>query len=122
MLIDVSIGEVADKISILVIKNERITDPEKLKNVQKELSSLIDAFPAEILIDKLYTELCSINLILWSVEDKIREYERLGDFDNEFIQLAREVYITNDKRAAVKKAINIKYGSDIIEEKSYQEY
>ena len=122
MLIDVSIGEIADKISILVIKNERITDPDKLKNVQKELSLLIETFPAEILIDKLYTELCSINLTLWSVEDKIREYERLGDFDQEFIQLAREVYITNDKRAAVKKAINIKYGSDIIEEKSYQEY
>ena len=122
MLIDVSIGEVADKISILVIKNERISDPEKLKNVQKELSLLIEAFPAEILIDKLYAELCSINLTLWSVEDNIREYERLGDFNEEFIQLAREVYITNDKRAAVKKAINIKYGSDIIEEKSYQEY
>lgn len=122
MLIDVSIGEVADKISILVIKNERITNPEKLKNVQKELSLLIEAFPAEILIDKLYTELCSINLTLWIIEDNIREYERLGEFNDEFIQLAREVYITNDKRAAVKKAINLKYGSDIVEEKSYQEY
>lgn len=122
MLIDVSIGEVADKISILVIKNERITDPEKLKNVQKELSLLIEEFPDKILIDKLYAELCSINLTLWIVEDTIREYERVGDFDNEFIQLAREVYITNDKRAEVKKAINIKYGSNIIEEKSYKQY
>jgi hypothetical protein len=122
MLIDVSIGEIADKISILVIKNERIKDPEKLSNVQKELSLLVEAFPAEILIDKLYTELSSINLSLWSVEDNIREYERLGDFGDEFIQLAREVYITNDKRAAVKKAINIKYGSDIVEEKSYEQY
>jgi hypothetical protein len=122
MLIDVSIGEIADKISILVIKNERITDPEKLKNVQKELSLLVEAFPAEILIDKLYTELSSINLSLWAIEDNIREYERLGDFNDEFVQLAREVYITNDKRAAVKKEINLKYGSDIVEEKSYQQY
>ena len=122
MLIDVSIGEIADKISILIIKNERITDPEKLKNVQKELSLLIEEFPDKILIDKLYAELCSINLTLWTIEDTIREYERLGDFNNEFIQLAREVYITNDKRAAVKKAINIKYGSNIIEEKSYKQY
>jgi len=122
MLIDVSIGEIADKISILVIKNERIKDPEKLKNVQKELSLLVEAFPAEILIDKLYTELSSINLSLWAIEDNIREYERLGEFNDEFIQLAREVYITNDKRAAVKKEINLKYGSDIVEEKSYQQY
>jgi hypothetical protein len=122
MLIDVSTGEVADKISILVIKNEKITDPVKLGHVQKELSSLIDDFPAEILIDKLYTELCGTNLLLWYIEDSIREKERLGEFDSEFIQLAREVYITNDKRAALKKEINIKYGSDIIEEKSYKPY
>lgn len=122
MLIDVSIGEIADKISILVIKNERISDPEKLKNVQKELSLLVEAFPAEILIDKLYTELSSINLALWTIEDNIRECERLGQFNDEFIQLAREVYITNDKRAAVKKEINLKYGSDIVEEKSYEQY
>lgn len=122
MLIDVSTGEVADKISILVIKNEKITDPIKLGHVQKELSLLIDSFPAEILIDKLYTELCGTNLLLWYIEDSIREKERLSEFDNEFIQLAREVYITNDKRAALKKEINIKYGSEIVEEKSYKPY
>ena len=122
MLIDVSTGEVADKISILVIKNEKITDPVKLGHVQNELSSLIDSFPAEILIDKLYKELCGTNLLLWHIEDSIREKERLAEFDDEFIQLAREVYITNDKRAALKKEINIKYGSDIIEEKSYKPY
>jgi hypothetical protein len=122
MLIDVSTGEVADKISILVIKNEKITDPVKLEHVQKELSSLIDSFPAEILIDKLYTELCGTNLLLWLIEDSIREKERLGEFDKTFIELAREVYITNDRRAALKKQINIKYGSDIIEEKSYKPY
>jgi hypothetical protein len=122
MLIDVSTGEVADKISILVIKNEKITDPVKLGHVQKELSSLIDSFPAEILIDKLYTELCGTNLVLWYIEDNIREKERLGEFDEEFIKLARDVYFTNDKRAALKKEINIKYGSDIVEEKSYKPY
>jgi hypothetical protein len=122
MLIDVSTGEVADKISILVIKNEKITDLVKLGHVQKELSSLIDDFPAEILIDKLYTELCRTNLLLWYIEDSIREKERMGEFDEEFIKLARDVYFTNDKRAALKKEINIKYGSEIVEEKSYNPY
>lgn len=122
MLIDVSTGEVADKISILLIKSERITDVNKLENINKELSSLVENFPAEILIDKLYTLLCAVNLSLWQIEDAIREKERLGDFDNEFIELARQVYITNDKRAALKKEINIKYNSDIVEEKSYSPY
>lgn len=122
MLIDASTGEVADKISILVIKNEKITDKTKLVNVQKELSALVDLFPAEILIDKLYSLLCAVNLSLWEIEDAIREKERLGEFDTTFIELARQVYITNDSRAAIKMRINIKYGSDIIEEKSYNPY
>ena len=122
MLIDVSTGEVADKISILVIKNDKITDTTQLDNVQKELSALVESFPAEILIDKLYTELSVINYQLWRIEDNIREKERLGEFDAEFIQLARDVYFTNDRRAFIKKEINIKYGSDIIEEKSYNPY
>jgi hypothetical protein len=122
MYIEVSTGEVADKISILVIKNEKITDEAKLANVQKELSFLIENFPAEILIDKLYKDLCGTNLLLWHIEDSIREKERLGEFDEDFIRMAREVYITNDKRAALKKEINIKYGSDIVEEKSYNPY
>ena len=122
MLIDVSTGEVADKISILVIKNEKIKDTTQLANVQKELSALVESFPAEILIDKLYTELSVINFQLWRIEDNIREKERLGEFDAEFIQLARDVYFTNDRRAFIKKEINIKYGSDIIEEKSYNPY
>ena len=122
MYIEVSTGEVADKISILVIKNEKITDETKLANVQKELSFLIENFPAEILIDKLYKDLCGTNLLLWHIEDSIREKERLGEFDEDFIRMAREVYITNDKRAALKKEINIKYGSDIVEEKSYNPY
>ena len=122
MYIEVSTGEVADKISILVIKNEKIKDTTQLANVQKELSALVESFPAEILIDKLYTELCIINYQLWRIEDNIREKERLGEFDAEFIQLARDVYFTNDRRAFIKKEINIKYGSDIIEEKSYNPY
>jgi hypothetical protein len=122
MYIEVSTGEVADKISILVIKNEKIRDTTQLANVQKELSALVESFPAEILIDKLYTELSVINFQLWRIEDNIREKERLGEFDAEFIQLARDVYFTNDRRAFIKKEINIKYGSDIIEEKSYNPY
>ena len=122
MYIEVSTGEVADKISILVIKNEKITDRDKLANVQKELSALVELFPAEILIDKLYSQLCHVNIQLWHIEDAIREKERLGEFDEEFIKLARDVYFTNDKRATLKKEINIKYGSDIVEEKSYKPY
>ena len=122
MLIEVSTGEVADKISILVIKNEKIKDTTQLANVQKELSALIELFPAEILIDKLYNELCHVNIQLWHIEDAIREKERLGEFDAEFIKLARDVYFTNDRRAAIKKEINIKYGSDFVEEKSYKVY
>lgn len=122
MLIEVSTGEVADKISILVIKNEKITDQAKLANIQKELSTLVESFPAEILIDKLYNELCHVNIQLWHIEDAIREKERLKEFDEEFIKLARDVYFTNDRRATIKKEINIKYGSDIIEEKSYNPY
>ena len=122
MYIEVSTGEVADKISILLIKKEKITDVDKLENINKELSSLIEHFPAEILIDKLYSLLCAVNLSLWEIEDAIREKERLGEFDNEFIELARQVYITNDSRAALKMRINITYNSDMEEEKSYNPY
>jgi hypothetical protein len=122
MYIEVSTGEVADKISILLIKKEKITDVDKLENINKELSSLIEHFPAEILIDKLYSLLCAVNLSLWEIEDAIREKERLGEFDNEFIELARQVYITNDSRATLKMRINITYNSDMVEEKSYKPY
>jgi hypothetical protein len=122
MYIEVSTGEVADKISILLIKKEKITDVNKLENINKELSSLIEHFPAEILIDKLYSLLCAVNLSLWEIEDAIREKERLGEFDNEFIELARQVYITNDSRATLKMRINIAYNSDMVEEKSYKPY
>ncbi|MFN3587570.1 MAG: DUF6165 family protein, partial [Moraxellaceae bacterium] len=119
-------GELIDKITILEIKAERITDPAKLKNVQHELDILTKA-QREGMQDseelrKLWQELKAINESLWVIEDDIRDCEAKKDFGEQFIQLARAVYITNDKRAAVKKQINTLTGSAIVEEKSYKEF
>lgn len=122
MLIEVSIGEVLDKMSILTIKLNKIEDTDKLRNVSKELSYLTTNIDKDILNDDLYTELCGVNLRLWEIEDEIRECERKGQFDDEFIRLARAVYHRNDERAEIKKKINLKYGSQFIEEKSYTKY
>lgn len=122
MLVEVSIGEVLDKISILAIKLSKITDTEKLRNVSKELKGLTTAIPKGMLEDPLYEKLCGVNMRLWEIEDDIRECERIGNFNLDFIRLARAVYHRNDERAAIKKEINLKYNSDIIEEKSYSEY
>jgi len=122
MKIEVSFGEVLDKVSILAIKLNYIKDEEKLKNIAKEFQSLTSVISPSTFIDPLYNDLCSVNQELWHIEDDIREKERIGEFDGEFIRLARNVYITNDKRADVKKLINIKYGSEFIEEKSYNPY
>lgn len=122
MLVEVSIGEVLDKISILAIKLSKIKDTDKLRNVSKEMSMLSAAIPKGILEDPLYEQLCGVNMRLWEIEDDIRECERKGQFYGDFIGLARAVYHRNDERAAIKKEINIKYKSDIIEEKSYKEY
>jgi hypothetical protein len=122
MTIEVSFGEVLDKISILAIKLNQIKDEDKLKNIQKEFSSISGRVPQSTFTDPLYFELCKANQHLWNIEDAIREKERLGEFDDAFIQLARQVYITNDQRAALKMKINIKYNSDIIEEKSHNPY
>lgn len=122
MLIEVSIGEVLDKMSILTIKLNKIEDTDKLRNVSKELSYLTTNIDKDILNDDLYTELCGVNLRLWEIEDDIRECERKGQFDDEFIRLARAVYHRNDERAEIKKKINLKYGSQFIEEKSYTKY
>ena len=119
MTIDVSFGEVLDKISILAIKLNQIKDEDKLKNIQKEFSSISGRVPQDSFSDPLYFELCKVNQKLWIVEDKLREHERLNNFNEDFINLARSVYILNDKRAALKKEINIKNGSEFIEEKSY---
>ena len=122
MLIEVSIGEVLDKMSILTIKLNKIEDTDKLRNVSKELSYLTTNIDKDILNDDLYTELCGVNLRLWEIEDEIRECERKGQFNLEFIRLARAVYHRNDERAEIKKKINLKYGSQFIEEKSYTKY
>lgn len=125
MKIEVSIGEIVDKLSILKIKTENITDKVKLYNVVKEYNYLLGVVENDLNISTesdLYKELLSINKELWVIEDDIRNKERDKSFDDEFISLARSVYFTNDKRADVKKRINIEYGSDFVEEKSYNKY
>jgi hypothetical protein len=125
MKIEVSIGEIVDKLSILKIKSENITDFIKLENVVKEYEYLFNIVENELNIStnsELYKELLSINKELWDIEDGIRDKEREKSFDDEFISLARLVYLTNDKRSNVKKRINIKYRSDFVEEKSYNKY
>jgi hypothetical protein len=122
MKIEVSVGEVVDKWTILSIKALNITDKDKLVNVFKERNYLNDAVHPEILHDPLTDELLKINKSLWDVEDRIRNCERDKLFDEHFVQLARSVYILNDKRSHIKKDINIKYGSDFVEEKSYRPY
>jgi hypothetical protein len=122
MQIEVSIGEALDKVSILTIKLNKIQETEKLRNIAKELNSITKELPRGILEDNLYQQLCSVNMRLWDIEDEIRECERIGDFNNNFIRLARAVYHRNDERAAIKREINIKYKSELIEEKSYKQY
>ena len=122
----VSFGELIDKITILEIKSEQIRDTAKLANVRAELDLLNATWaqhPAsrtDILAER--AELKRINQSLWDIEDEIRLKEKAQDFDARFIELARAVYFTNDKRAAVKRAINLKLGSQLVEEKSYQVY
>lgn len=119
--IPVSNGEVIDKITILEIKQDKITNIEKLNNVVNELLILRKSIDLSI-VKSLYLDLKDINLKLWDIEDKLRVKESKKEFDDEFIQLARDVYYTNDKRAAVKKQINIKTKSGLIEEKQYVSY
>jgi hypothetical protein len=125
MFIEISNGEVLDKLTILHIKLSKITDPKKLDNIKNEYSYLAD-FCSSVLkeenITELYAELYDINLSLWTIEDKIRIKEKLSEFDDEFIELARLVYKTNDKRAQIKKQINIDTKSLFVEEKSYERY
>ena len=119
-------GELIDKITILRIKSERIGDEAKLKNVRTELDILQKTQAAEVPqsdeMVRLEDALKAVNEALWEIEDDIRDCERKGDFGEEFIRLARAVYVTNDKRAALKKEINLLLGSTIVEEKSYAEY
>lgn len=123
MKIEVSIGEIVDKLSILQIKTSLIKDEEKLKNVKTEYDYLYDIVFNEMKIEQSdFFDMVSINQKLWKIEDDIRDKERDKTFDDEFIQLERSVYFTNDKRAEVKKKINLKYGSIFVEEKSYSDY
>ncbi len=124
--VSVSAGECLDKITILEIKAEQIKDPAKLININHELKILQDIcaemLPKEIDISAEMAELKSINEALWKIEDDIRDKEFAAEFDQQFIELARAVYVTNDKRAAVKRILNEKLGSELIEEKSYADY
>jgi hypothetical protein len=124
MEIEVSVGEIVDKLSILHIKSEKIDDVEKLKNVNKEYHYLHEIVFALLNInyDDHYQRILDVNKELWDIEDRIRDKERNKEFDDEFIELARSVYITNDKRSEIKKEINQKYSSNFVEEKSYKPY
>lgn len=124
----ISLGELIDKITILEIKAAHIGDAAKLKNVTHELNILNDKVnnlldtAGKAKLEPLKQSLKDINQELWVIEDDIRDCERDKDFSDKFIQLARAVYFTNDKRAAVKKDINLAFGSELIEEKSYKNY
>jgi len=122
ILVPISLGELYDKISILLIKKEKISDFKKLENIQKELD-LLQSIAEKYDIDgKFHTELYHTNLKLWDVEDQLRIEEKNKDWGDDFVQLARSVYFLNDKRSEIKKEINLQYGSNIIEEKSYEKY
>jgi len=127
LLAPVSAGEVVDKITILRIKQERISDPDKLKNIGNELRALEEAFgayaaspPAQL--EVLTQQLQAVNEELWVIEDDIRDCERAQDFGPRFIELARAVYHTNDRRAQLKRQVNEALGSTLVEEKSYADY
>ena len=126
ILIPVGYGEVCDKISILEIKCNRMTEKDALRNVEKELAILRACLDeAEVQrerITSIQEELRTVNERLWDIEDALREKESKGIFDQEFIELARTVYITNDRRSELKREINLTLGSEIIEEKSYESY
>jgi len=126
ILIPISPGELLDKITILEIKSERIESAEKKANVINELGMLTkvwtDAVSEDADIISMRSELKKINEALWDIEDDIRDEERAKRFSDKFIELARSVYVTNDQRADVKKRINVHLKSDIVEEKSYQDY
>jgi Family of unknown function (DUF6165) len=124
--VPVSPGELLDKITILRIKSSRMSDAQKLANVRVELKVLEETWStspyakSDIAAD--VNALLQVNERLWVIEDDIRDKERAQAFDNEFIRLARAVYFENDERAAIKRRINLKLGSTIVEEKSYAEY
>tara|TARA_Y200000002_G_C22488285_1_gene581860 strand:- start:432 stop:815 length:384 start_codon:yes stop_codon:yes gene_type:complete len=121
-----SVGELIDKITILQLKMKFIKNKKQLKNIKTELDTLKPLLKENNLetpeINRHFSELYEINLELWKIEDEIREKERQTDFGSEFVSLARSVYFTNDKRAEIKKKLNLISGSELIEEKSYAKY
>jgi hypothetical protein len=124
--VPVSFGEVIDKITILEIKTERMTDPAKIANVRRELVALEGAWRESSAsatdIDGLRAQLKAVNERLWEIEDDIRDKEHAQSFDAGFVSLARSVYIQNDERARLKREINSALGSSLVEEKSYKDY
>ena len=127
MKVEVSNGELLDKLTILELKLSNISDVQKLTNIQKEhdelnplAGQLFDLYGEEL--KNLYKQLAEINSALWTIEDDIRECERNKDFGSDFVSLARAVYFTNDKRSEIKKSINLLTGSGFVEEKSYEDY
>ena len=127
MKVEVSNGELLDKLTILELKLSNISDVKKLTNIQKEhdelnplAGQLFDSYGEEL--KNLYKQLAEINSELWTIEDDIRECERNKDFGSDFVSLARAVYFTNDKRSEIKKSINLLTGSGFVEEKSYKDY
>lgn len=124
--IQASVGEVVDKVSILNIKLEKLTNPEALENVSVELGFLKRALKEsgmeEALSHSLFQQLAEVNTKLWQVEDELREYESKKTFDAEFVDLARSVYKLNDRRATIKREVNLAFGSKLMEEKSYKAY
>ena len=126
ILTEISLGEFLDKLTILRIKAERISDSSKLQNIVRELERLEDAWSNsgrnQENIETELQELKQVNGLLWDIEDKLRGKEVKQEFDEEFIELARSVYLNNDKRARIKNSINLKLGSGLVEEKSYTEY
>ncbi|HMI73692.1 MAG: hypothetical protein QOD95_2986 [Gammaproteobacteria bacterium] len=124
--VPISPGELLDKITILRIKSTRMSDPQKVANVRMELQALEETWRGSAFaragIEADVNALLEVNERLWVIEDGIRDKERAQAFDAEFIRLARAVYFENDERAAIKRRINLKLGSSIVEEKSYAEY
>jgi len=126
ILVQVSAGELLDKLTILEIKASHISDAVKLKSINHELEVVSqtwqNAKPSDIDISSEMAELKKINQRLWNIEDDIRAKEATKQFDAAFIEIARSVYVTNDQRAKIKHKLNMKLGSDIVEEKSYEQY
>ena len=124
MKIEISIGELVDKLTILSIKLQKISNEEKLANIRKEYDILRSSMEsAGVTIESNeFNGLQAVNLILWDIEDRIRVKEAQNEFDDEFIQLARSVYIQNDRRYELKRKINLSHDSELIEEKEYVDY